>query len=120
VDRMRAMRRPGESYLKHYIDVIHQPGLLWGLKPESGYFGLLENKHATLVLTAGVYATSFPSPAFGVDHQSTYLRAWLNQAGVTDIDEVRFQPTLLTQDPAGDFERAKQAAVDLATAHGRA
>ena len=24
--------------LKHYIDVIHQPGLLWGLKPESGYF----------------------------------------------------------------------------------
>ena len=38
---------------KHYIDVIHQPGLLWGLKPDSGYFGLLENKHATLVLTAG-------------------------------------------------------------------
>jgi FMN-dependent NADH-azoreductase len=24
--------------LKHYIDVIHQAGLLWGLKPESGYF----------------------------------------------------------------------------------
>ena len=42
--------------LKHYIDIIHQPGLLWGLKPETGYFGLLENKHATLVLTAGAYA----------------------------------------------------------------
>jgi FMN-dependent NADH-azoreductase len=54
------------------------------------------------VLTPGAYATNFLSPAFGVDHQSTYLRAWLNQAGVTD------------------FERAKQAAVDLATAHGRA
>ena len=106
--------------LKHYIDVIHQPGLLWGLKPDTGYFGLLENKHATLVLTAGAYAQSFPSPAFGVDHQSTYLRAWLNQAGVTAIDEVRFQPTLLTQDPDGDFQRAKQAAVELATAHGRA
>ncbi len=106
--------------LKHYIDVIHQPGLLWGLKPDTGYFGLLENKHATLVLTAGAYAQSFPSPAFGVDHQSTYLRDWLNQAGVTAIDEVRFQPTLLTQDPDGDFQRAKQAAVELATAHGRA
>ena len=106
--------------LKHYIDVIHQPGLLWGLKPDTGYFGLLENKHATLVLSAGAYAQSFPSPAFGVDHQSTYLRAWLNQAGVTAIDEVRFQPTLLTQDPDGDFQRAKQAAVELATAHGRA
>lgn len=105
--------------LKHYIDVIHQPGLLWGLKPQSGYFGLLENKHATLVMTAGAYAETFPSPAYGVDHQSTYLRAWLNQAGVTTIDEVRFQPTLLTQDPAGDFERAKVAAANLATAHGQ-
>ena len=64
--------------LKHYIDVIHQPGLLWSLEPESGYFGLLENKHATLVLTAGAYAPSAPSPAFGVDHHSTYLHAWLS------------------------------------------
>lgn len=105
--------------LKHFIDVIHQPGLLWGLKPESGYFGLLEKKHATLVLTSGAYAAPCPSPAYGVDHQSTYLRAWLNQAGVTAIDEVRFQPTLLTQDPIGDFERAKATAADLAKAHGR-
>ena len=105
--------------LKHYIDIIHQPSLLWGLKPETGYFGLLENKHATLVLTAGAYADSFPSPAFGVDHQSTYLKAWLNQAGVTAIDKVRFQPTLLTPDPQGAFEQAKQAAVDLAKAHAR-
>ena len=105
--------------LKQYIDVIHQPGLLWGLKPETGYFGLLENKHATLVLTSGAYAQHFPSPAFGVDHQSTYLRDWLNQAGVTEIDEVRFQPTLLTQDPAGDLERAKQRAVELADSHRR-
>jgi FMN-dependent NADH-azoreductase len=104
--------------LKHYIDIIHQPGLLWGLKPESGYFGLLENKHATLVLTAGAYSPSFPSPAFGVDHHSTYLRAWLNQAGVTAIDEIRFQPTLLTADPARDFDRAKQSAIRLAQTHG--
>lgn len=105
--------------LKHYIDVIHQPGLLWGLKPESGYFGLLEGKHATLVLTSGAFAPAFPSPAFGVDHHSTYLRAWLSQAGVTAIDEVRFEPTLLTQDPEGDFERAKRSALDLAHRHGR-
>lgn len=104
--------------LKHYIDIIHQPGLMWGLKPDTGYFGLLANKHATLVLTAGAYADSRPSPAFGVDHQSTYLRSWLNQAGVTAIDEVRFQPTLLTSDPEGALEQAKRAAVDLATKHG--
>lgn len=105
--------------LKHYIDIIHQPGLLWGLKPDTGYFGLLENKHATLVLTAGAYADSRPSPAFGVDHQSTYLKAWLNQAGVTAIDEVRYQPTLLTPDPLSVFEQAKQAAVALAKMHAR-
>jgi FMN-dependent NADH-azoreductase len=105
--------------LKHYIDVIHQPGLLWGLKPETGYFGLLENKHATLVLTSGVYADSRPSPAFGVDHHSTYLKAWLNESGIIAIDELRFQPTMLTADPQGAFERAKKAAVDLAKMHAR-
>jgi len=105
--------------LKQYIDIIHQPGLLWGLKPETGYFGVLENKHATLVLTSGAYGPSMPSPAFGVDHHSTYLRAWLEQAGVTKIDEVRFQPSLLTADPAGDLEKALQRASELAGSHGR-
>ncbi|HVI88960.1 MAG TPA: NAD(P)H-dependent oxidoreductase [Dongiaceae bacterium] len=105
--------------LKHYIDIIHQPGLLWGLNPETGYFGLLKNKHATLVLTSGAYAQHLPSPAFGVDHHSTYLRAWLNQAGVTQIDELRFQPTLLTKDPVGDFARVQERAAELARNQGR-
>ena len=104
--------------LKHYIDVIHQPGLLWGLNPDTGYFGLLKKKHVTLVLTAGAYSPS-ASPAFGMDHHSSYLRDWLNQAGVTAIDEVRFEPTLLTADPVGDLERAKSEAVALARVHGR-
>jgi FMN-dependent NADH-azoreductase len=105
-------------WLKHYVDLIHQPGLLWGIDPQTGYFGLLRNKHATLVLTSGAYARHFPPPSFGVDHHSTYLRDWLNQAGVTAIDEVRFQPTILTQDPEGDFTRARQQAAELAEAHG--
>ena len=100
--------------LKQYIDIIHQPGLLFGLDPKTGYFGLLKNKKAALFLTSGAYSQSFPSPAFGVDHQSTYMRAWLNQAGITDITETRYQPTLLTADPAGDFERSKSAARALA------
>jgi FMN-dependent NADH-azoreductase len=105
--------------LKHYIDLIHQPGLLWGLDPTTGYFGLLKHKHATLVLTAGAYAQNLPSPAFGTDHHSTYLRDWLTQAGVSAIDEIRFQPTLLTEDPAGGLERARQQAEQLARRHGR-
>lgn len=100
--------------LKQYIDVIHQPGLLWGLDPKTGYFGLLKNKKAVLALTSGAFGPSMPSPAFGVDHHSTYLRDWLNQAGVTDIEELRFQPTLLTPDPERSFQAAVTAARSLA------
>ncbi len=99
---------------KHYIDVIHQPGLLWGLDPENGYFGLLQNKKAVLALTSGAYGADMPSPAFGIDHQSTYLGSWLNQAGINDIEEIRFQPTLLTSDPDSDFKAAIEAAEALA------
>jgi len=105
--------------LKQYIDLIHQPGLLWTLSPETGYHGLLDNKHATLALTAGVYFPGAQTPQFGVDHQSTYLRVWLNQAGVTDIDELRLQPSLLTPDPARSLEEALTRAVELAQAHGK-
>jgi len=100
--------------LKQYIDVIHQPGLLWGLDPERGYFGLLKNKKAVLALTSGAYGPLMPSPAFGVDHHSTYLRDWLSQAGVTDVEEIRFQPTLLNPDPEGSFKAAVAAARSLA------
>jgi FMN-dependent NADH-azoreductase len=100
--------------LKQYIDLIHQPGLLWGLDPKTGYFGLLKHKKAVLALTSGAFGPSMQSPAFGIDHHSTYLRDWLNQAGVTDIEMVRFQPTLLNPDPNGAFEAAVAEAVFLA------
>ena len=96
--------------LKQYIDLIHQPGLTFGFDPEKGYFGLLKDKKATLVYTSGAYSEAFPSPAFGVDHQSTYMQSWLNQAGVTDLEEIRYQPTILTADSDGDFARAKAEA----------
>ncbi|MBY0284814.1 MAG: NAD(P)H-dependent oxidoreductase [Sphingomonas sp.] len=100
--------------LKQYIDIIHQPGLLFGLDPATGYFGLLTGKRAVLVYTSGAFSPAAPSPAYGIDHQSTYMRAWLNQAGVSDIAEIRYQPTLLDPDSEAAFERAKQAAAALA------
>lgn len=91
--------------LKHYIDVIHQPAILFGLDPATGYFGLLQNKKATLVFTSGAFSQNAPSPAFGIDHQSPYIKAWLNQAGVFDIEELRFQPSLLTPSPEEDLQK---------------
>lgn len=93
--------------LKQYIDLIHQPGLLFGLDPEKGYFGLLKDKSAILILSSGVYAPDRPSPAFGVDHHGAYLSFWLAQAGVADVTPVRFQPSLLTADPAANYAAAE-------------
>lgn len=100
--------------LKQYIDLIHQPGLMFGLDQEKGYFGLLTGKRAVLVLTSGAFSPTMASPAFGSDHHSTYLNVWLNQAGVTDISEIRFQPTLLTADYEGDLAKAQAAALAAA------
>ncbi len=100
--------------LKQYIDIIHQPGLLFGLDPATGYFGLLQGKRAVLVYTSGAFSPAAPSPAFGTDHHSTYMRAWLNQAGITDLAEIRYQPTLLDPDSDAAFARARAAAAALA------
>jgi FMN-dependent NADH-azoreductase len=94
--------------LKHYIDTISQPGLLFGFDAEGGYHGLLERKTAYVVYTSAVY------PAFGNDFHSTYFEDWLRFAGVDDIRTVRFQPTLVTGDIGGARAAAVAAAVELA------
>jgi FMN-dependent NADH-azoreductase len=79
--------------LKHYIDTITQPGSLFGVDMEKGYFGLLSGKTAVVAYVSGVYAPGVPAH-WGVDHQSTYFNDWLRFVGVTDIHELRFQPSI--------------------------
>jgi FMN-dependent NADH-azoreductase len=98
--------------LKLYIDIITQPGLLFGFDPAKGYFGLLKNKRATVVYSSGVYAPGTP-PQYGVDFHSNYLDWWLRFIGVTDIQVIRYQPSLLTQDPAKGLNEAIEKARDL-------
>lgn len=95
--------------LKLYIDIVMQPGLLFGFDPAAGYSGLLKGKRATAIYTSGVYAPGVPS-AFGVDHHSTYFDTWLRSVGISDIAAVRYQPTLLTADPAAGLAVARQEA----------
>lgn len=99
--------------LKQYIDIITQPGLLFGFDPEAGYRGLLENKVARVFYSAGVYAPG-AAAKYGADFHSTYLSWWLDFIGVSEIKDVRFQPSLLTADPAGDQKVAVQRSVELA------
>ena len=95
--------------LKLYIDIVTQPGLLFGFDPAKGYVGLLQNKSATVVTTSGVYAPGAP-PNFGADFHSTYLDWWLRFIGVENIHTIRFQPSLLTADRAKGFKEALDAA----------
>lgn len=90
--------------LKHYIDIITQPGLLFGFTPETGYSGLLENKKATVFYTSGVYSPD-ANEIYGTDFHSTYLSWWFGMIGINDIKAVRFQPSLLTETPEEDFNR---------------
>jgi hypothetical protein len=41
------------------------------------------------------------------------MDAWLDQAGVTEREVIRYQPTILTTDSDGDLARAKAAAAAL-------
>ena len=100
--------------MKQYIDIITQPGLLFGFDPEKGYFGLLENKKATVFYTSGVYAPG-AAPRYGSDFHSNYFNWWLNMIGIQDVEEVRFQPTLLTADSNKDFEEALAKTIELTT-----
>lgn len=88
--------------LKHLIDTISQPGLVFGFDPVQGYTGLLRDKRAVAVYTGAVWYPGAPR-SFGADFHSTYFRDWLNWAGIDDVEEIRFQPTF---GPAVDADRA--------------
>jgi FMN-dependent NADH-azoreductase len=99
--------------LKLYIDLVTQPGILFGFDPDKGYTGLLQNKRAAVIYTSGAYAPGV-APAFGKDFHSTYFDDWLRFINVKDIATVRFQPTLLTADYEGGLKAALEAAIATA------
>src|SRR5689334_5825457 len=93
--------------LKHLIDTISQPGMVFGFDPEAGYTGLLTGKKAAVIYTSGVYGAG-RGPEFGADFHSTYFNDWLRFAGIEDVRDVRFQPTIATAD-ADALRRAAHA-----------
>ena len=99
--------------LKQLIDVISQPGMVFGFDPEAGYTGLLTGKRAVALYTGAVYGPG-RSPAFGDDFQRPYLESWLNWVGVTDIEAVEFRPNLATADAACGRQQAHAAVRELA------
>jgi len=103
--------------LKQFIDVVSQPGLVFGFDPERGYTGLLRNKRAAVVYTSAVYGPE-RGTAFGTDFQATYFRDWLRWAGVDVAAEIFFRPNLAIADAEPGRRAAHAAARDAAKLFG--
>ena len=79
--------------LKHYIDIVTQPGLSWSYTPEDGYSGLMTGKEATIIYASGDgygEGTGFES----FDLQKPYITLWLTFIGFVKIDNIIADRTL--------------------------
>jgi FMN-dependent NADH-azoreductase len=98
--------------LKQWIDIISQPGWLFGFTPDAGYSGLIQGKKAAVIYTSGVYSPG-ASLAFGADFHAAFFNDWLRFAGFTDVTEIHWQPTVLTATRDADKAAALQRAADV-------
>ena len=101
--------------LKQLIDVISQPGMVFGVDPRDGYTHLLEGKakKAAVIYTSAVWAPGLGA-AFGSNFQSTFFEDWLRWTGITDITQIRYHPTL-----NGSAEEERRKAHESARARAR-
>lgn len=79
--------------LKHYFDLIIQPGLTFSYSPETGYTGLVTGKKAAVVYArGGAYGPGTGAEAY--DLQTKTVRQLLGFIGVTDVEDILVEPTL--------------------------
>jgi len=101
--------------LKHYIDVLVQPGYTFSFSPTEGYKGLVTGKPALLVYArGGAYG---PGTGFeAMDFQKTYMEQILGFIGFTEIKSIVVEPTLMVSPEekdkivAGAVEEARKLA----------
>ena len=79
--------------LKHYIDVLIQPGLTFSFDPATGYKGLVTGRKAVAIYArGGAYA-----PGTGMedyDLQSKTIAGIFGFIGITDLVNIFVEPTL--------------------------
>ncbi len=99
--------------LKHYIDVLAQPGQTFSFDPKTGYSGLVTGKPVAVVYArGGAYSAD---EARAMDMQKGYLEMLLGFIGFTDIHSIVIEPTLAAPDDvAGTVESAKKIAAEVA------
>jgi FMN-dependent NADH-azoreductase len=96
--------------LKHYIDVIAQPGQTFSFSPQTGYSGLVTGKPVvTIYARGGAYSSE---EASGMDFQKNYLKLLLGFLGFSDIHDVTIEPTLGAAEAVESVEAAAIAAAE--------
>jgi FMN-dependent NADH-azoreductase len=100
--------------LKHYIDVLVQPGLTFSFTPAEGYKGLVTGKPVVVIYArGGAYGPG--TGAEGYDKQSDYLRQVLGFIGFTDVKQIFVEPTLAGPTAKeGALAAVKQKTLELA------
>lgn len=100
--------------LKHYIDVIVQPGYTFSFSPSEGYKGLVTGKPIVLIYArGGAYGPE--TGAGDLDLQKTYMESILKFIGFTDIRSLIIEPTLTSpEDKQKILDKAKEKAIKAA------
>ncbi|MCU1646989.1 MAG: FMN-dependent NADH-azoreductase [Nocardia sp.] len=107
----------GVPYIfKQWVDIVTQPGWAFTFDPQTGYSGLLTQKRVVTVYTSGVHQPGVPVE-FGSDFATPFVQDWLNFVGIKDIAEIRFAPTVLTEDAQAGFAAAQERARELAAGY---
>ncbi len=82
--------------LKHYLDIVVQPGLTFYVNRQGQYVGMVCGKPLQLILASGSeYQPRFPEPDDGAktDFQRPYLEHIFRYIGFEDIRVVKIEPT---------------------------
>ncbi len=90
--------------LKHFFDVITQPGQTFSFSPDTGYTGLVTGKPIVVTYArGGAYGSDETK---GMDFQKTYTELLLGFIGFTDVESIVIEPTLGAPDNVATVERA--------------
>lgn len=100
--------------VKQFIDVVSQPGWVFGFDVEKGYTGLLagRGKKAAAIYTSAVWGPG-AGPNFGTDFMTPYFADWVRWTGIGDLAEIGYHPTI-TGDAEAAAERALAEAREIA------
>jgi FMN-dependent NADH-azoreductase len=100
--------------LKHFVDVVTQPGMTFRNDAAGNVEGLAAGKRALVIAASAMPFGTDPALA-ALDHQYAYLAAWLGFIGIADIARIHVAPTFGPEDMVAQaVEVAGEAAAALA------